>query len=111
MIMITEQEQAPAEQAPLNDTGASVDAPGKGSELRRRGWALAGPGIDGTGLESLLGIVDTRLVAGLGTAAIAGVGSSLHSMFFVLAALAALSVGSSILVAQAVGARDLASAS
>jgi putative MATE family efflux protein len=49
-------------------------------------------------------------VAGLGAAALAGVGSGLQIMFFVLAALAALSVGSSILVAQAVGAQDLAQA-
>ena len=41
----------------------------------------------------------------------AGVGSGLQIMFFVIAALSALSVGSSILVAQAVGARDSARAS
>jgi putative MATE family efflux protein len=62
-------------------------------------------------LETLLGIVDTLLVAGLGTAAIAGVGTAQQIMFFLLAALSGLSVGSSILVAQAVGARDLGHAS
>lgn len=55
----------------------------------------------------MLDIVNTALVAGLGAVALAGVGSGLQIMFFVLAALAALSVGSSILVAQAVGAQDL----
>lgn len=109
--MITEQEPAPAEMALLNDTGVSPDAPVEGPALRRRVWGLAWPVIGENLLETLLGIVDTLLVAGLGTAAIAGVGSSLQIMFFVLAALAALSVGSSILVAQAVGARDLARAS
>ncbi len=79
--------------------------------LRRRVLGLAWPVIGENLLETLLGIVDTLLVAGLGTAAVAGVGSGLQIMFFVLAALSALSVGSSILVAQAVGARDLVGAS
>ena len=74
--------------------------------LRRRVLGLAWPVIGENLLETLLGIVDTALVAGLGTAAIAGVGSGLQIMFFLLAALSALSVGSSILVAQAIGARE-----
>ncbi len=84
---------------------------GSPSELRRRVLGLAWPVIGENLFETLLGIVDTLLVAGLGTVAIAGVGSGLQIMFFLLAALSALSVGSSILVAQAVGARDLARAS
>lgn len=79
--------------------------------LRRRVFGLAGPVIGENLLETLLDIVNTVLVAGLGTAALAGVGSGLQIMFFVLAALAALSVGNSILVAQAVGAGDLRHAS
>ncbi|MBA3943135.1 MAG: MATE family efflux transporter [Herpetosiphonaceae bacterium] len=86
-------------------------AGGSPSELRRRVLGLAWPVIGENLFETLLGIVDTLLVAGLGTAALAGVGSGLQIMFFLLAALSALSVGSSILVAQAVGARDLALAS
>ncbi len=57
-------------------------------------------------LQTLLGIVDTLLVARLGAAAIAGVGSSLQVMFLVIGVLAAVSVGGSILVSQAVGAGD-----
>ena len=72
---------------------------------------LAWPVIGENLLETMLGIVDTYLVAGLGAAAVAGVGSGLQIMFFVLSALSALSIGSSILVAQAVGAKDTASAS
>ena len=79
--------------------------------LRRRVLGFAWPVIGQNLLETLLGIVDTLLVAALGAAAIAGVGSALQIMFFVLAALASLSVGSSILVAQAVGAGDLGHAS
>ncbi len=79
--------------------------PEEPAALRRRVLGLAWPVIGENLLETLLGIVDTALVAGLGTAAIAGVGSGLQIMFFLLAALSALSVGSSILVAQAIGAR------
>jgi MATE family multidrug resistance protein len=80
--------------------------PEEPAALRRRVLGLAWPVIGENLLETLLGIVDTALVAGLGTAAIAGVGTGLQIMFFLLAALSALSVGSSILVAQAIGALD-----
>ena len=79
--------------------------------LRRRVLRMAWPVIGQNVLETLLGIVDTLLVAGLGIAALAGIGSALQIMFFVLSALAALSVGSSILIAQAVGAGELDRAS
>jgi putative MATE family efflux protein len=79
--------------------------------LRRRVWALAGPVIGENFLETLLGIVDTLLVAGLGAVALAGVGSALQVMFFLISALSALAIGSSVLVAQAVGAGDTARAS
>src|SRR5690242_5311750 len=79
-------------------------------DLRRRVLGLAAPMIGENFLETLLGIVDTLLVAGLGAVAIAGVGSALQIMFFLISALSALAIGSSVLVAQAVGARDLARA-
>jgi putative MATE family efflux protein len=80
-------------------------------ELRRRVWGLAGPVIGENFLETLLGIVDTLLVAGLGAVAIAGVGSALQVMFFLISALSALAIGSAVLVAQAVGAGDTVRAS
>ncbi len=79
--------------------------------VRRRVLSLAWPVIGENLLETLLGIVDTLLVAGLGAAALAGVGTGLQVMFFLLAALAALSIGSSVLVAQAVGGQDFQRAS
>src|SRR5262245_3226021 len=82
----------------------------KDPELRRRVLGLAWPVIGENMLETMLDIVNTIFVAGISAAALAGVGSGLQIMFFVLAALAALSVGSAILVAQAVGARELARA-
>ena len=75
--------------------------------MRRRVLGLAGPIIGENFLETLLGIIDTWLVAGLGAVALAGVGSALQVMFLLIAALSALAVGNAVLVAQAVGARDL----
>src|SRR5215510_4674955 len=79
-------------------------------ELRKRVMGLAGPVIGENFLETLLGIVDTVLVAGLGAVALAGVGSGLQVMFFLISALSALAIGSSVLVAQAIGAGDTAQA-
>jgi putative MATE family efflux protein len=102
-------------QAPEMDSDNGAPASSIGAEepaaLRRRVLGLAWPVIGENMLETMLDIVNTVLVAALGAAALAGVGSGLQIMFFVLSALAALSVGSSILVAQAVGAMDLAHAS
>ena len=107
--MITDEEHVVTEEALAagEPHTALEEAP---AALRRRVLGLAWPVIGENLLETLLGIVDTLLVAGLGVAAIAGVGSGLQIMFFILSALASLSVGSSILVAQAVGAREFASA-
>ena len=96
--------------APAIAVEADAPQPAEQAALRRRVFGLAWPVIGQNVLETLLGIVDTLLVAGLGTAAIAGVGSALQIMFFVLSALSALSIGGAILVAQAVGARDLSHA-
>jgi putative MATE family efflux protein len=95
---------------PAAEIAVALDAP-EPAVLRRRVLRMAWPVIGQNVLETLLGIVDTLLVAGLGVAAIAGIGSALQIMFFVLSALAALSVGSSILVAQAVGAGEFERAS
>jgi multidrug resistance protein, MATE family len=97
------------------EMSAAIEQPGEHEQLNpasrrtmnKRVLNLAWPVVGEHLLETLLGVVDTLLVAGLGMAAIAGVGSSLQIMSFILSALAALSVGSSILVAQAFGAQDL----
>ncbi len=82
----------------------TVEDDSQASSLPRRVFGLAWPVIGENFLQTMLGIVDTLLVAQLGAVAIAGVGSALQIMFFVIAALSATSVGSSVLVAQAVGA-------
>src|SRR5215211_4136378 len=94
------QQETPAESMPLIGE----------RELRKRVLGLAGPVIGENFLETLLGIVDTLLVAGLGAVAIAGVGSALQIMFFMISALSALAIGSAVLVAQAIGAGDSARA-
>jgi MATE family multidrug resistance protein len=91
---------------PVSHAPAAPAPSHEARDLRRRVWGLAGPVIGENFLETLLGVVDTLLVAGLGAVAIAGVGSALQVMFFLISALSALAIGSSVLVAQAVGAGD-----
>jgi MATE family multidrug resistance protein len=79
--------------------------------LERRVLGLAAPVIGENLLQTMLGVVDTILVAGLGVVALAGVGAALQVIFVIIAALSALSVGTSVLVSQAFGAGDLTAAS
>ncbi len=104
------QELSPVLEAPSAVEGSHVETLPEKS-MPRRVFNLAWPVIGENFLETMLGIVDTLFVAQLGAAAIAGVGSSLQVMFFVISALSALSIGGSILVAQAVGANDYVRAS
>src|SRR6476620_9198183 len=71
--------------------------------LNRRVLFLAAPVIGENLLETILEIIDTLLVASLGAVAIAGVGGALQVMFFIISALSALAIGSSVLVPQAFG--------
>ncbi len=79
--------------------------------VQRRGWwrvcALALPVIGENLLQTTIGIVDTWLVSRVSLAALAGVGAALQVIFVMIAGLSALSVGASVLVAQAYGAGDL----
>lgn len=74
--------------------------------MYRRVIGLAWPVITQNLLETLVGVVDTILVARLGAAAIAGVGTALQVMFFLLSILSAVTIGASIMVAHAIGGRD-----
>ncbi len=75
--------------------------------LWRRVLALALPVVGDNLLQTLMGIVDTILVARLGAAQLAGVGTALQSVFFLFSILSAVAVGASVLVSQAVGANDV----
>lgn len=74
--------------------------------MYRRVIVLAWPVIAQNLLETLVGVVDTILVARLGAAAIAGVGTALQVLFFLLSILSAVTIGASIMVAHAIGAGD-----
>src|SRR5207249_11141448 len=106
-MIVTREERISRLPTPEPQTSAALASSLEAHELRRRVWGLAGPIIGENFLETLLGIIDTWLVAGLGAVALAGVGSALQVMFLLIAALSALAVGNAVLVAQAVGARDL----
>ena len=111
MSVLEEMSQEPTTVEPVIEENASPLLPEDPAALRRQVLGLAWPVIGENLLETLLGIVDTVLVAGLGTVAIAGVGSGLQIMYFLMSALSALSVGSSVLVAQAIGAGEQGTAS
>lgn len=77
------------------------------ASMEKRVLGLAWPVISENFLETMLGIVDTWLVSSLGAVALAGVGTAIQFMFFIISAMSAISVGSAVLVAQSVGARNL----
>lgn len=108
--MTMETMSAAAETATATPASLSAEARSPKS-LRRRVMGLALPAIGENLLQTALGIADTLLVAGIGIVALAGVGAALNVLFLIMAALSSLSVGASVLVAHAIGARDMARAS
>ena len=84
---------------------AAVPTTARAVPMQRRVFNLAWPVISENFLQTMLSIVDTIMVARLGPAALAGVGAALQIMFFLISALSATSVGSAVLVAQAIGAQ------
>lgn len=73
---------------------------------QRRVLRLALPIIGENLLQTAVGAIDMLLVSRLGDAAIAGVGIGVEVVFFIIAILGAVSIGATVLVAQAVGAKD-----
>jgi MATE family multidrug resistance protein len=106
IVPSTAEAVAPAVQS-AGTGSATIDRPA----LRRRVMGLALPAIGENLLHTALGIADTILVAGIGVVALAGVGAALNVLFIVMAALSSLSVGASVLVAQAIGAGNSSRAS
>ena len=68
--------------------------------------AMAGPMAAGMLFQTLYFLVDLYFVAGLGDAAVAGVGAAGTLMFVIMALTQVLGVGSVALIAQAVGRKD-----
>ncbi len=71
---------------------------------RQRVFGLALPIIGEQILHTLVVAVDTLLVARLGEEAIAGVGTAVEFIYFIIAILVALEIGTTVLVSQAFGA-------
>ncbi len=79
--------------------------------MRRRVMLLAWPAmLQGLFMTSIQ-VVDTYLVSRLGEDALAGVGAASQLIFIMLVAMIGVEVGGSVLVAQAVGAKNEAQAS
>jgi len=68
--------------------------------------AMAGPMAAGMIFQTLYFLVDLYFVAGLGDAAVAGVGAAGTLMFIIMALTQVLGVGTVALIAQAVGRKD-----
>lgn len=75
-------------------------------EVRRQILALALPVVISSLLERAVTTTDIFLVGGLGASAIAAVGLSQLIIFFLMSLIAGLSVGTTVVVAQLVGARS-----
>src|SRR5947199_10698423 len=73
----------------------------------RNVFRLAWPAIAENALQTLLGIVDTAVVARLGTAALSGVGASQQLIWVLTTALIAVSMGTTVLVARFPGASQV----
>ena len=73
---------------------------------QRRVLSLATPIIGENLLHTAVGAVDTFMVARLGAAAVAGVGTGFEIVFFIISILSAIDVGATVLVSQAIGAGD-----
>ncbi|RIK47171.1 MAG: MATE family efflux transporter [Chloroflexi bacterium] len=85
--------------APPSDT--SEDA-----VVRRRVVTLAWPVVIEGLLQTAIGVVDTFFVAKVSEEALAGVGTALQLVFIMIVVMSAVSIGASVLVAQAVGAGE-----
>src|SRR5919199_3878875 len=83
------------------------DAP---ASLNRQLFQLAWPSLVENLLQTMLGVVDLIFVGKLGADAIAGVGLGNQLMFTLVITIFGLSVGTTALVARAVGAKQFAEA-
>lgn len=100
---------APGEMLPPIVSDPVSDA-GAGPMTQRRVLGLAVPIIGENLLQTGVGAADTFMVAQLGSAAVAGVGTAIELVFFIISILSAVDIGATVLVSQAVGAGDRKSA-
>lgn len=75
-------------------------------EIGRTVNRLAWPVIAENLLQTLLGVVDMMMVSQLGAAAVAGVGAASQVIWVINSAFGAVTVGTTVLIAHAIGAGD-----
>ncbi len=85
---------------------AAPTGPAAEPMTQRRVLRLATPIIGENLLHTAVGAVDTLMVARLGAAAVAGVGTGFEIVFFIISILSAIDIGATVLVSQAIGAGD-----
>src|SRR6188508_1205153 len=83
-----------------------LDEPRHEPMTQRRVLSLATPIIGENLLQTMVAAVDTFMVAHLGAAAVAGVGTGFEIVFFIISILSAIDIGATVLVSQAIGAGD-----
>src|SRR4029079_14213428 len=81
-------------------------APGDALSLNRHLFALAWPSLIENLLQTMLGVVDLIFVGKLGADAIAGIGLGNQLMYALVVGFMGLSVGTTALVARAMGRKD-----
>ncbi|MBI4675516.1 MAG: MATE family efflux transporter [Chloroflexi bacterium] len=81
-------------------------APGETISLNRQLFSLAWPSLIENLLQTMLGVVDLIFVGKLGADAIAGIGLGNQLMFTLVVAFMGLGVGTTALVARAIGAQN-----
>ena len=84
--------------------------PAAAAMTQRRVLGLAIPIIGESLLHTGVSAVDIFMVAQLGAVAVAGVGTAAELVFFIISILSAVSIGATVLVAQAIGAGERARA-
>src|SRR5215212_6073233 len=92
------------ESQPMTGAAEAVPKPVIEPMTQRRVLTLATPIIGENLLQTLVGAVDTFMVARLGAAAVAGVGIGFELVFFIISILSAIDIGATVLVSQAIGA-------
>jgi putative MATE family efflux protein len=98
--------EVPAASGLLPELASQPDHDPPEPMTQRRVLSLATPIIGENLLQTLVGAVDTFMVARLGAAAVAGVGTSFEIVFFIISILSAIDIGATVLVSQAIGAGD-----
>jgi putative MATE family efflux protein len=84
----------------------TTDKPSVEPMTQRRVLRLATPIIGENLLHTMVGAVDTFMVARLGAAAVAGVGTAFELVFFIISILSAIDIGATVLVSQSIGAGE-----